>query len=190
MTNVSAAKPGHRPGALNTRWHKAALLTFLVITLAHWVEHITQAVQVYALSWPLPEARGALGLWFPWLVKSEWLHYGYAIVMLALLFLLRSGFTGRAKTWWTAALVIQFWHHVEHLLLLIQALTGTTLAGAGNPSSIVQLIIPRVELHLFYNTVVFIPMVVAMMLHMWPNATERSAMRCTCAVRGPHSIAA
>lgn len=182
MTDV--AKTEHKPGfvtAIRTRWHKAALMTFLVVTLAHWAEHITQAVQVYLLGWPLPESRGVLGLWIPWLVKSEWLHYGYAIVMLAFLFALRPGFTGRAKTWWTAALVIQFWHHIEHLLLLLQALTGTTLAGAAKPTSIVQLIIPRVELHLFYNAVVFIPMVVAMVLHVWPNPVERAGMRCTCA---------
>lgn len=181
MTTVEA--PAER--GLNRRWHKPALIAFLVVTLAHWAEHITQAVQLYVLNWPLPESRGVLGLWIPWLVKSEWLHYGYAIVMLVLLFVLRPGFTGRAKTWWTAALVIQFWHHIEHLLLLLQALTGTTLAGAAKPTSIVQLLIPRVELHLFYNAVVFIPMVVAMVLHRWPNAAERAAMRCTCAVRLP-----
>jgi hypothetical protein len=185
MTTGVETKAERGLGALNTRWHKVALLTFLVVTLAHWVEHIAQAVQVYALGWPAPEARGALGLWVPWLVQSEWLHYGYAIVMLALLFVLRPGFTGRARTWWTAALVIQFWHHIEHGLLLIQALTGTTLAGAAKPSSIVQLLVPRVELHLFYNAVVFIPMVIAMIVHRWPNAAERAAAPCSCAVARP-----
>jgi len=33
--------------------------------------------------------------------------------------------------------------------------------------------VPRVELHLFYNTIVFIPMVVAMYFHMFPPAGER-----------------
>ncbi|MET7459378.1 hypothetical protein [Nonomuraea sp. NPDC005501] len=167
---------------LNERHHKAALGVFLVIVLAHWAEHIVQAIQIYALGWPVPEARGVLGLPFPWLVTSEWMHYGYALVMLVGLILLRPGFTGRSRTWWTIALAIQFWHHIEHLLLLLQAITGTHLAGRPVPTSIIQLVIPRVELHLFYNAVVFVPMVVAMLLHRRPREAERSVMRCGCAL--------
>lgn len=168
--------------ALNQRWHKLCLNAFLVLVLAHWAEHITQAVQVYVLGWPVPDARGVLGMPFPWLVESEWLHYGYAIGMLLGFALLRHGFTGRSGTWWRIALWIQFWHHIEHLLLLLQATTGTSLLGNGEPTSIAQLVIPRVELHLFYNTVVFIPMVVAMIRHRWPSPAERAQMRCRCAV--------
>ena len=51
------------------------------------------------------------------------------------------------------------------------------------PTSIAQLVFPRVELHLFYNAIVFVPMVVAMVLHMRPRPAERALMRCTCAVR-------
>jgi hypothetical protein len=43
-----------------------------------------------------------------------------------------------------------------------------------------QLWVPRVELHLFYNTIVFIPMVVAMYFHMFPPA-ETVRPTCTCA---------
>ena len=32
--------------------------------------------------------------------------------------------------------------------------------------------VPRVELHLFYNTIVFIPMVVAMYYHMFPTRSD------------------
>ncbi|MEW9552921.1 hypothetical protein [Nonomuraea sp. NPDC050783] len=166
---------------LNEQHHKAALGLFLVIVLGHWAEHVAQAIQIYALGWPVAQARGVLGLPFPWLVTSEWMHYGYALVMLIGLILLRPGFTGRARTWWTVALAIQFWHHIEHLLLLLQAMTGVHLAGRPVPTSIVQLLIPRVELHLFYNAVVFVPMVVAMVLHRRPRPAERAAMRCDCA---------
>jgi len=78
--------------------------------------------------------------------------------------LLRSGFTGTARTWWTVALGMQIWHHFEHLLLLGQALTDHPLFGAAQPTSIVQLLAPRVELHLFYNAIVFTPMVAAIYL--------------------------
>jgi hypothetical protein len=168
-------------GALNIRGHKIALTAFMLIVIAHWVEHITQAVQIYALGWARPRAKGALGLAFPWLVTSEWLHYGFAVVMLIGLIVLRHGFVGRARTWWNVALGIQVWHHLEHLLLLLQVITGAYLLGQKQPTSILQLFFPRVELHLFYNAVVFVPMVVAMIYHLRPRPAELSLMRCTCA---------
>jgi hypothetical protein len=45
----------------------------------------------------------------------------------------------------------------------------------------VQLWVPRVELHLFYNTIVFLPMVIAMYLHMFPPPATASRQKCTCA---------
>jgi hypothetical protein len=50
---------------LNREWHKPALQFFMFIVLAHWAEHLAQAVQVYVLGWPPPEARGVLGMPFP-----------------------------------------------------------------------------------------------------------------------------
>ena len=167
--------------ALNSRHHKAALMVFTVIVLAHWAEHVAQAIQIWVLGWPLPKARGVLGEPFPWLVKSEWMHYGYALLMLVGLIILRPGFTGRARTWWNVALVIQIWHHFEHLLLLVQAQSHTYLDGKKVPTSILQLFFPRVELHLFYNGLVTIPMVVAVLLHRYPRDNERAGMDCGCA---------
>ena len=65
---------------LNGQWHRPALLFFMLIVLAHWSEHLAQAAQIYILGWPIPESRGVLGQWFPWLIKSELLHYGYALI--------------------------------------------------------------------------------------------------------------
>ena len=174
-----------RPGLidrLNGPLHERALQAFMVVVLAHWAEHLLQAFQIYGLGWPVPEARGALGYFYPWLVKSELLHYGYALVMLAALFTLRSGFTGQAdRRWWTIALVIQFWHHIEHGLLQLQAVLGTTFFGSPVVTSVAQLWFPRVELHLFYNTIVFVPMMIAMYYHMFPPASEARRQQCTCA---------
>jgi hypothetical protein len=162
--------------------HELALRIFMVIVLAHWAEHLLQATQIYVLGWPVPEARGALGQLFPWLVSSEVLHYTYALVMLAGLWFLRPGFAGRAdRLWWTVALAIQFFHHIEHFLLQTQALLGQNFFGRPVPTSLLQLWIPRVELHLLYNTIVFVPMVVAMYFHMFPPRAERGKPRCTCA---------
>jgi hypothetical protein len=165
---------------LNGRSHRAALNVFLVVVLAHWAEHLVQAFQIWGLGWPRPQARGLLGLPFPWLVTSEWLHYGYAVVMLIGFWLLRHGFHGRSRTWWNVALGIQIWHHFEHLLLLTQALTHHNLFGRPVPTSLAQLIFPRVELHLFYNAIVFVPMVYAMYLHLHPTRAERAVMTCSC----------
>jgi hypothetical protein len=167
-------------GRLNHGQHRAALNAFLVVVMAHWAEHIAQAYQIWGLGWPVKKAKGLLGLEFPWLITSEWLHYGFALVMLIGLFLLRRGFTGRSRTWWTISLGIQFWHHIEHLLLLVQAQTGHYLFGKSAPTSILQLLVARVELHLFYNTIVFIPMMVAMYFHLRPNRAELAEMTCSC----------
>jgi len=180
-----AAKPAP-PGllsSLNGRFHRTALTVYMVVVLAHWAEHLVQAYQIWVLGWPRPQARGVLGMPFPWLVSSEWLHYGYAIVMLIGLFLLRRGFTGRGNAWWTVALALQFWHHIEHALLLIQAHSSFRFPGTTVPTSLLQLVVPRVELHLFYNSVVFIPMLIAVYLHMRPNTMERASMACGCARR-------
>lgn len=167
---------------LNGELHKPALIGFAGIVLAHWAEHLLQAFQIYVLHWPIPESRGLLGRWFPWLIKSELLHYAYALVMLTGLWLFRSGFKGRSHTWWMIAFWIQFWHHIEHGLLQGQAILGRNLMDAPVPTSVAQLWIPRVELHLFYNTIVFIPMVVAMYYHMFPRADEEAQHNCACAL--------
>jgi hypothetical protein len=178
---ISARRTDGPLAALNTRHHRLGLILFLVIVLAHWGEHVAQAIQIWALGWARPEARGLLGTVFPWLVSSEWLHYAYAAIMLVGLIVLRPGFTGRSRTWWNVALGIQVWHHFEHFILLVQALSGSYLLGRTVPTSLLQIAFPRVELHLFYNAIVFLPMVVAMYLHRRPTSEERVLVRCTCA---------
>ena len=187
MHTVTAETLGAAPRArflerLNSDRHELAMRVFMFIVLAHWAEHLLQGLQIYALGWPVPEARGALGVFFPWLIKSEALHYGYAIVMLAGLWLLRPGFTGTVdRFWWMLAFWIQFFHHIEHAILQTQAIVGVNLLGRPVPISIVQLWVPRVELHLFYNTIVFIPMAIAMYYHLFPPARETARPQCACA---------
>jgi len=168
-------------GALNGPWYQWALASFGVLVVSHWMEHLLQAIQIFVLGWPRPTALGALGLLYPWLVSSEWLHYAYAVVMLIGLLLLRPGMVGQARTWWTIALAIQVWHHFEHLLLLGQAVAMHPLFGAQVPTSIAQLFFPRVELHLFYNVIVTVPMLVAMYHHRYPSRREARLGSCCCA---------
>ena len=179
---------------LNTRWHKPALWIFAFIVIAHWGEHIAQAYQVWVMHWPMAKAGGILGLFYPWLVKSEVLHYSYALVMLIGLWVLRKGFSGLSYKWWMAAFWIQFWHHIEHLALLIQATTHHYWFHAMMPVSFVQALgVPRMELHLVYNTIVTIPMVIGMYYHMFPRAGEEQHALCNCAWHAqevPRAVAA
>jgi hypothetical protein len=174
VTQTTAAEPRAKQPLFpaGSRRLKYGLWAFVLIVVAHWSEHIAQAWQLWVLHWTLKQSRGVLGLPFPWLITTEWLHYAFAVVMLVGLILLRHGFTGSARRWWGLALKIQIWHHFEHLLLLIQALSHHNFFGASVPTSIIQLIAPRVELHLFYNTVVTIPMVVAMVVQMRSDRRE------------------
>jgi hypothetical protein len=161
----------HETGARASREYRIPLAIFMAIVLAHWAEHVAQAIQVFVVGSDRPAAGGALGLLWPWLVSSEWLHYGYAVIMLIGIWLLRDAFHGTARTWWMVALAIQLWHHFEHALLLVQALFDDPFFGRDVPTSIVQLAFPRVELHLFYNAVVFTPMVIAIYLEYFRRPT-------------------
>jgi hypothetical protein len=211
MATLTCPLPARRSlmDKLNAEWHKPALLFYTAVVLFHFSEHLVQSFQVYVLGWPLPQARGVLGIPFPWLVKSEALHYGYAVFMLVAFWVLRKGFVGRSYVWWMIAFWIQFWHHIEHALLQYQVIAGSNFFGAPAPISIIQMIgfvegspssgfnglmtgppvhpftalmvfVRRVEVHMFYNTIVFVPMVVAMYYHMFPSPGEEAHMGCAC----------
>src|SRR4029453_1668812 len=70
-----------------------------------------------------------------------------------------------------------------------QAIIGHNFFGRPVPTSIVQLWVPRVELHLFYNAIVFIPMVIAMYYHMFPSSPHAVKQQCTCAWHGSQASA-
>ena len=142
--------------------HRTILKSFLAIMIAHWAEHIVQAYQVYVMGCERHNAMGLPGRFYPWLVHSEWLHFGYAIATWLGLVILRSGFSGTALHLWDMAIIIQIWHSFEHTLLFIQAQRGFTLWGAAESTSVLQLFWPRIELHLFYNSVVTLPIILAM----------------------------
>lgn len=148
------------------------LKIFAFLMVAHWSEHLVQGYQVWVLGYERHHAGGILGQFFPWLMHSEWLHFAYAVLTFAGLVVLYRAFTGPALVWWKAALVIQAWHLVEHSLLFAQAQGGFLLWGAKEPTSVLQLFFPRIELHLFYNSVVTVPIVVAMLLR-WKSAAAQ-----------------
>jgi hypothetical protein len=52
------------------------------------------------------------------------------------------------------------------------------------PVSFLQVVLPkfRAEIHLFYNAIVFIPMVIGMYYHMFPPKGEEAAA-CKCSLQ-------
>lgn len=166
---------------LNGELHEKALWVYAAVVGAHWLEHLAQAYQIWLINTPRPQALGAVGAFFPWLVRSEVMHFGFALFMFAGLIILAPGFSGAAAKWWYASLAIQAWHFIEHSLLQGQVAVGTNLFHSDIPMSVFQVWIPRAELHLLYNLLVFAPMVVAMVLHARPKAgSEQDA--CSCAL--------
>ena len=87
--------------------HGSMLKLFVGIMIAHWLEHIVQAYQLYGMGYERHHAMGLLGQAYPWLVHSEWMHFGYAVLTFLGLVILRDGFSGTALGWWKAALIIQ-----------------------------------------------------------------------------------
>lgn len=125
----------------------------------HFSEHIAQLIELYVLKMPRPECLGLLGLFYPYLMHSEWLHYAHALLMLAGLYYFKH--EASLYSWWITTVWLQQYHHLEHLILLTQAIIGINLLNSPKPISIGQLWFPRLELHFAYNLIVLIPMILA-----------------------------
>jgi hypothetical protein len=121
-----------------------------------------------------------VGIWFPALVQSELLHFSFAVFTLMGLVLLRPAFEGSARWWWSVALTIEFWHQIEHIALLFQRVSGDFFFGETVPTSFLQVLLPRIELHLMYNTLVFAPMAIAFLWHFHPSASTSVDSSCNC----------
>lgn len=129
---------------------------FMLVLLGHFVEHVYQLGQIHGAHTARPMALGLFGGWWPALVKTETMHYGFAAFMLAGLVWFWPKFAWHVDHghhapvfWWTAALIFQCWHFLEHNVLAFQLLTdrareslGTMLFG-----------IERAELHATYTLI-------------------------------------
>lgn len=129
------------------------MILLVAIAFLHFLEHLAQMVQLYYLHWARFDCLGILGLWYPFLVKTEFLHFAYAVALLVGLVSVQIN-----SRWWRLAVRLQKYHLVEHLILMVQFLLGYKPTGIGN------LFFPRIELHFFYNLIVLVPMIMAMIL--------------------------
>jgi hypothetical protein len=143
---------------------KYGMKIFGAIMIAHWLEHLFQAYQVYVLHMDRTCALGMLGMKYPWLIRTESLRYMFAIVTVwGIVYAGWNYFQSEfAAKIWVVALIAATWHLIEHFLLFGQAVTHSYLFGKTQPTSIIQLIVPRIELHLFYNSIITLLVVYAL----------------------------
>jgi hypothetical protein len=169
---------------LNGPWHGRALLIVFAPILFHMFEHVLQVSQVYVLNVERADALGLLGIWLPRLMRAEVLHFGFSVYTLLAILVLGGAVVGRARWFGAAALSVQAWHLFEHSLLLTQRSTDNFFFGTTGPSSLAELLVPRVELHFAYNATVFTCILVAILLHAYPPRGETARPRCGCVRQG------
>jgi len=143
---------------------KHGMKIFGAIMIAHWLEHLYQAYQVYVLHMDRMCALGMLGMKYPWLIRTESLHFGFAWLTVIMFYVagVRYFSNTLAIKFWVAGWIAAFFHLVEHSLLFAQAVSHHYLFGATQPTSLLQLLVPRIELHLFYNTIITILMILSL----------------------------
>lgn len=136
------------------------------LMIAHWLEHLFQAYQVYVQHLDRACALGMLGMKYPWLVRTESLHFGFAILTVFGFWYAGQDYfeNWTATEAWAAGFFVSIWHLCEHTVLFAQAATHHNLFGRSVPFSVLQFVFPRIELHLFYNSVVTILMVAALLI--------------------------
>ncbi|MBZ0284350.1 MAG: hypothetical protein K8L97_26660 [Anaerolineae bacterium] len=164
INSINAKRTQRRPSPLfmfHNEWHVPMMGLYMVVVLIHMLEHLLQMYQLVVLGWARPAAGGLLGLWSPQLAMAEVLHFSYNLFQLVGLLVLLGGFRGQARKFWVIACCLQGWHFFEHALLQAQWLTRIYLYNGPKPMSVLEIFLPRIELHFIYNMMVVIPTLIA-----------------------------
>lgn len=128
----------------------------VILQLGHFIEHVTQIVQLHLLEWPPFLARGIVGE-----LDIEPVHFWWnTIVLLAATLLL----VRYARNYWLwGSWLFSVWHELEHVYLyffwfLQRGISGHPgILGAGGILDEANLTLPvlttlgRAELHFWYN---------------------------------------
>ena len=180
MHTTTRKSPRRPAGSLFTvADHNRLLAMYMFIVLFHFIEHVLQIIQFFFLDYSRAEAGGLLGEQFPGLLTNETLHFSYNFILFLGLVMLYRGMSSSAQLWWLVALMLQGWHLFEHTILQFQWLTGWYWFGADRQTSVLENFIPRIELHFMYNTIVTIPIVIAVLIHIYQRYRLGSAWHLT-----------
>ena len=139
------------------RYQWLALFYALVVTQSgHFVEHVSQMVQIHVLGLQGAAARGIFGS-----LDIEWVHFVWNtwVLIVVLVLLRRYGGNG----WVRLSVLLTGWHELEHVYILSVYLQ-TGISGTPGPLSSGGLIggglpVSRPDLHFLYNLVETVPLV-------------------------------
>ena len=155
------------------RYQWLALFYALVVTqTGHFVEHVSQMVQIHVLGLQGAAARGIFGS-----LDIEWVHFVWNTwVLIAVLALLRPyGSNG----WLRLSVLLTGWHELEHVYIfsvyLQTGISGTPgllssggLIGGGLPVS-------RPDLHFLYNLAETVPLLLGFVFQL--HVAERPMVK-------------
>ena len=129
---------------------KAGLSAALIVQSAHMVEHVAQVIQKFILR--QPESHGLLGAIFDF----EWVHFVYNTsleVTLVLIFIwCRRASAHQLPRSLRAAVWLQGYHVVEHVVKMFQYYVG----GVEAPKGILGFVFPVIWLHFWINLIVLV----------------------------------
>lgn len=136
----------------------------VAVKIERWLEHIVQAYQVCVMGYERPHALVLLGRFCPRLVDTEWMRFGYSVLIWLGLVVLREGFSRSAQAWWDAAATAEIWHSFEPIMPFLRAQGGFALWGTNEPTSVAGLFCPRMESYSFYNFIIILLIIISMII--------------------------
>lgn len=131
---------------------------FKIVLLSHLLEHILQIVEIYVLNIPRTYAMGLIGIVFPFLMKNEGLHLGFAVYQVIGSIYIKEKYRIKSKLW-EYGIYLSIFHLTEHISLFILA----NYMGISSPKTLIQeyFNIGRAELHLLYNLISASPLLMS-----------------------------
>jgi hypothetical protein len=135
------------------------LFYVLVVTQGgHFVEHVSQMLQIHVFGVPGLAARGIFGA-----LDIEWVHFAWNSWVITIVVLLLIHF--RQNPWLVVAAFCAGWHEIEHLYIFATFLQtnvpgspGILAAGGAIGGG---LPLARPDLHFIYNLIETTPLVIA-----------------------------
>jgi hypothetical protein len=167
---------------------RSSFFTFFAAVMlvqgVHVVEHIIQLVQVFILKVPEDDALGLLGYVYQFKGTEEFLHLGFNATYLLALFVLLVPLRRRMPhpipvwaftTFAVAAVGLETWHMVEHVVIISHALANNGCPCPGILDAATG--IPDTVLHFFYNAITYAAVVVPFWLMINPDPRRRRLRR-------------